>query len=548
MSFNDRLEKLLAGPNINRNQPRKDLIKACVDNGEAFVSKNGALATWTRPESTGRSPLDTIIVKRPASEDTIDWTAANNIPLDEKTFDMLVEDAIATLGGADNVYVSDRVVGADAAYALPVTTITNKSLNVLFLDNMFRPVPDGIGKSIFADKPFTLLVCPDDKLDPKRYEGRLRVDPRIDGTSTMVIATDFDRRIGVVYGSAYCGSCKKMLFTVMNYLLPAAGILPIHCSANEGKDGDIALLLGLSGTGKTTLSADASRALLGDDEHGWSDTGTANFENGCYAKLIDLNPKKEPEIFKACFDKRPWQEHGAIIENAMMYPNGTFDLFDDRFTPNSRGSYPLEYLTNIKPDSTGGHPKTILFLTADANGVLPPVSKLTREQAMLWFIMGYTSKLAGTETGVTEPKSAFSRFFGAPFMPRKPDEYADLLGKKLDEHGTQVYLINTGWSGGPYGVGSRMDIMLTRAMCAAAIDGSLKDVEYKQDEIFKVHVPTTCPGVDDPSILLPVNTWDDKNAYRERALKLAADFSTQWDKAYADKDIDPKIAAECPGR
>jgi phosphoenolpyruvate carboxykinase (ATP) len=548
MSLQDRLEKLLAGSNINRNIPRTDLIQACVANGEAYISKNGALATWTRPESTGRSPLDTIIVKRAESEATIDWSAANNIPLDEETFDMLVEDALATLGASANVYASDRVVGADAAYALPVTTIANKSLNVLFLDNMFRPVPDGIEKSIFGDKPFTLLVCPDNKLDPARYEGRLRVDPRIGGTSTMVIATDFDRRIGVVYGSAYCGSCKKMLFTVMNYLLPAAGILPIHCSANEGEDGDIALLLGLSGTGKTTLSADASRALLGDDEHGWSDTGTANFENGCYAKLIDLNPDKEPEIFKACFDEKPWKEHGAIIENAMMYPNGTFDLFDDRFTPNSRGSYPLEYLTNIKPSSTGGHPKTILFLTADANGVLPPVSKLTSEQAKLWFIMGYTSKLAGTETGVTEPKSAFSRFFGAPFMPRNPDEYADLLGKKLDEHGTKVYLINTGWSGGPYGIGSRMDIMLTRAMCAAAIDGSLANVEYKQDEVFKVHVPTTCPGVDDPSILFPVNTWDDKDAYRERALKLAGDFAAQWDKAYADKGIDAAIAAECPGK
>ena len=409
MSFQDRLAKLLAGNSVKRNQPRAELIQACIDNGEAFVSKNGALSTWTRPESTGRSPLDTLIVKRASSAATIDWTAANNVPVDEETFDMLVEDALTTLGGSASVYVSDRAVGADASYALPVTTISNKSLNVLFLDNMFRPVPAGIEKSIFADKPFTLLVCPDNKLDPARYEGRLRIDPRIGGTSTMVIATDFDRRIGVVYGSAYCGSCKKMLFTVMNYLLPAVGILPIHCSANEGQDGDIALLLGLSGTGKTTLSADASRALLGDDEHGWSDTGTANFENGCYAKLIDLNPKKEPEIYKACFDKRPPLEHGAIIENAMMYPNGTFDLFDDRYTPNSRGSYPLEYLTNIKPSSTGGHPQTILFLTADANGVLPPVSKLTREQAMLWFIMGYTSKLAGTETGVTEPVVAWTR-------------------------------------------------------------------------------------------------------------------------------------------
>jgi phosphoenolpyruvate carboxykinase (ATP) len=548
MKFEIRLKKLLDGPNLQRNLKRPALIEACVENKEAVVSKNGALATWTRPESTGRSPKDTIIVRRASSEKNIDWTAANNVPVTEETFDMLVEDALKTLGKSKKVYASDRVVGADSAYALPVTTISNKSLNVLFLDNMFRPVPKDIKQSIFADQPFTLLVCPDNKLDPKRYEGRLRIDERIKGTSTMVIATDFDRRIGVVYGSAYCGSCKKMLFTVMNYLLPAEGILPIHCSANEGKKGDIALLLGLSGTGKTTLSADASRALLGDDEHGWSDTGTANFENGCYAKLIDLNPAKEPEIYKACFQKKPYLRHGAIIENAMMYPNGEFDLYDDRFTPNSRGSYLLKDLNNIKVSSVGGHPKTILFLTADANGVLPPVSKLTKEQAMLWFIMGYTSKLAGTETGVTEPVSAFSRFFGAPFMPRNPDDYASLLGKKLDQHGTEVYLINTGWSGGPYGVGARMDIMLTRAMCAAAINGSLKKATFKQDKFFKVMVPTTCPGVKDAKVLFPVNTWSDKAAYEARARKLAGEFAAQWDKAYAGKGIAKAIEAACPGK
>lgn len=547
MKFQARIEKLLAGENINRNLARPALIKACVDNGEALVSACGALATWTRPESTGRSPADTIIVKRPESEHTIDWTAANNLPVDPETFDMLVEDALKTLRKSRNVYASDRVIGADPSYALPVTTIANKALNVLFCDNMFRPVPKGIKKSIFGNEPFTLLACPDQKLDPERYKGRLRVDPKLGHTSTMVIAVDFDRRIGVVYGSAYCGSCKKLLFTVMNYLLPAAGILPIHCSANEGKKGDIALLLGLSGTGKTTLSADKSRALLGDDEHGWNENGVANFEHGCYAKLIDLNPKKEPEIFKACFHKAPASKHGAIIENAMMYPNGEFDLFDDRFTPNSRGSYLLSALSNIKKSSVGGHPQTILFLTADANGVLPPVSKLTREQAMLWFLMGYTSKLAGTETGVTEPKSAFSRFFGAPFMPRNPDDYASLLGRKLKEHGTEVYLVNTGWSGGPYGVGKRMDIMLTRAMCAAAIEGKLKSVKYEKDPFFKVLVPQSCPGVDDPRILAPKNTWTDKAGYDARALKLAGEFAAQWKKAYADKGIDAAIAAECPG-
>ncbi len=284
MSFQDRFNTLLAGANIRRNLSRADLIQASVDNGEAVVSKCGALATWTLPESTGRSPKDTIIVRRPESEATIDWTAANNLPVDPETFDMLVEDALKTLGAAKTTYVNDRVIGADSSYALPVTTISKKALNVLFTDNMFRPVPDDLNTSIFADKPFTLLVCPDDKLDAARYEGRLRVDPRLGHTSTMAIAVDFDRRIGVVYGSQYCGSCKKLLFTVMNYMLPAENILPIHCSANEGPKGDIALLLGLSGTGKTTLSAVAERGLLGDDEHGWNDNGIANFENGCYAK------------------------------------------------------------------------------------------------------------------------------------------------------------------------------------------------------------------------------------------------------------------------
>ena len=430
MSFQNRLDKLLAGKGVKRNMPRPALIQECVGNKEVLISKCGALATWTPSESTGRSPLDTLMVKRPKSEHTIDWTAANNIPLDPKTFEMMVDDAFKTLGKSKKIYASDKVIGADAKYALPVTTVGNFALTQLFVDNMFRPVPKDIAKSIFADRGFTVLVCPYDKFDPKRYKGRVRVDPRIGTASTMVIAMDFDQRIGVVYGSAYCGSVKKTLFTVMNYMLPAEGILPIHCSANEGKKGDIALLLGLSGTGKTTLSADASRALLGDDEHGWSDDGIANFENGCYAKLIDLNPKKEPEIHKACFQKADYKSHGAIIENAMMYPTGEFDLFDDRFTPNSRGSYPLKFLTNIKKSSKGGHPSVILFLTADANGVLPPVTKLTREQAMFWFIMGYTSKLAGTETGVTEPKSAFSRFFGASVHAAQPRRLREPAGQE----------------------------------------------------------------------------------------------------------------------
>jgi len=363
---------------------RRFLIEEALARREAIALSTGALATWTRPESTGRSPLDTLTVRRPESEGDIDWDSPNNIPIDEETFDMVLDDAIAALKGKERLYVTDRVLGADPAYSLPVRTIASSALTALFTDNMFRPVPDGIEKSLFATRPFTLLVLPYDKLDPGRYEGRLRIDPRIGGTSTMVIGIDYDRMIGIVYGSAYGGSVKKLMFTVMNYLLPAEGILPLHCSANEGPDGDTALLLGLSGTGKTTLSADPCRALLGDDEHGWSDNGIANFENGCYAKLIDLDPGKEPEIYNAVFHPDHYLNHGAIIvENAMVYPDGTFDLTDDRLTPNSRASYPLTYLSNVKPSASGAHPKTILFLTADANGVLPPIARLTRSQAML---------------------------------------------------------------------------------------------------------------------------------------------------------------------
>jgi len=547
MAFERDLSDLLSRGPVVSNPRREDMIRAAVDGREAMVSAGGALATWTPPESTGRSPADTVIVRRPASEATIDWDSPNNLPIDEATFDDVVEDAFRTLGAKERLYEIDRVAGADTSYALPVKLVTDRALAALFADNMFRPIPDRVERSLFSERPFRLLVLPYDKLDPARYEGRLRIDPRLGGTSTMVIGMDFDRRIGVVYGSAYGGSVKKLIFTVMNYLLPAEGILPLHCSANEGPEGDIALLLGLSGTGKTTLSADPRRALLGDDEHGWSDRGIANFENGCYAKLIDLDPNKEPEIYRAIMHEDAIERHGAIVENAMVYPDGTFDLFDDRMTPNSRGSYPLTYLSNVKPSSTGGHPRTILFLTADANGVLPPIARLNKEQAMLWFLMGYTSKLAGTETGVVEPKTTFSRFFGEPFMPRNPDVYARMLGERLDAHGTDVYLVNTGWSGGPYGEAERMDITLTRAMVHAALSGGLRDVAYDRDALFHVSIPRSCPGV--PSeILRPERAWTDASKYRERASKLAGECAAHFETAYGNKGIDPAVAAQCPGK
>ncbi|RPJ40542.1 MAG: phosphoenolpyruvate carboxykinase (ATP), partial [Candidatus Latescibacterota bacterium] len=427
---------------VHRNLKRSHILQHVIDNKEAIVSANGALATWTPPESTGRAPKDTVIVRRPSIEADIDWDSPNCIPLAPETFDMLWKDACKVLGSKKRIYVSDRVVGADPAYALPIRTVSYFASTILFSDNMFLPPHKNPKASALGKEPFLLFVLPYDKIDAKKYDGRLRKLPN-GKTSDLIVAMDFEKRAGLVYGSAYGGSCKKLIFTVMNYLLPGIGVLPLHCSANEDKKGNSALLLGLSGTGKTTLSADPRRALLGDDEHGWSEDGIANFENGCYAKLINLRQEKEPEIWSAAFHKAKPLRHGALIENCMMYPDGCFDVDDERLTPNSRVSYPRTFLSNFKKNPVSGHPKTILFLAADANGVLPPVAKLDRSQAMLWFLMGYTSKLAGTETGVVEPVSTFSRFFGAPFMPRTPDSYARLLGEKLAMHDTQVYLVNT---------------------------------------------------------------------------------------------------------
>ncbi|MFH1278065.1 MAG: phosphoenolpyruvate carboxykinase (ATP) [Candidatus Eisenbacteria bacterium] len=547
MDFRKTLDKAIAKhKRVHGNLKRSDVIGHVVKNKEAIVSANGALATWTPPESTGRAPKDTVIVKRPESAANIDWDSPNCIPLAPDTFEMLWQDGMKVLAKKPRIYYSDRCVGADPAYSLPIRTVSYFASTILFCDNMFLPLHRDMSKSIYNDRPFTLFVLPYDKIDTAKYQDRLRKLPT-GGVSNMIVAMDFDRRAGLVYGSAYGGSCKKLVFTVMNYLLPGDGILPLHCSANEDKKGNSALLLGLSGTGKTTLSADPTRALLGDDEHGWSDTGVANFENGCYAKLIDLRIDKEPEIWHAAFDKKPVARHGALIENCMMYPNGTFDVDDDRLTPNSRVSYPRTFLSNIKKNPVGKHPKTILFLTADANGVLPPVAKLTPEQAMLWFLMGYTSKLAGTETGIVEPVSTFSRFFGAPFMPRLPDVYARMLGDQMAKHGTQVYLVNTGWNGGPYGQGSRMDILLTRKLVDAALSGKLNKVEYAEDRLFHIMVPKSVAGV--PTDLLQAkNTWKDKKAFDERAEKLAKDFSNAFDKNYGNKGINKAVSAQCPGK
>jgi len=546
MELTVELQKIISEhKNVQSNLGRSSLIEEIIDRQEAFVSFSGALVAWTPPESTGRSPENTYVVKYQTSQDKIDWDSKANNSLAPEVFDSLWQDAIEVLAKKKKIYELDRVVGADSNYALPVKIVSDRALTVIFADNMFRPVPNDIKQSVFANAGFTLLVLPYDKVENKLY--RQSVQKRGEGEDKIVIVADMDRKLGLVYGSAYCGSAKKLIFTVMNYLLPEQGILPLHCSANEGRDGRVALLLGLSGTGKTTLSIDPRRKLIGDDEHGWSDNGVANFENGCYAKLINLNPKKEPGVYKATFGKRKYTSNGCIIENTMMYPDGTFDLDDERLTPNSRASFPLEFLDNIKEGVKGDHPQTILFLTADANGVLPPVAKLTADQAMLWFLMGYTSKLAGTETGVIKPTTTFSRFFGEPFMPRNPSDYASLLGEKIAKYKAEVYLINTGWSGGPYGVGERMDITVTRSIVNAALTGQLEDVEYEDDTLFHMMVPKSCPGVDS-TILRAQNTWQDKKTYQKRADVLAQEFSDYFDKMYKGKGIAKTVEEQCPGK
>lgn len=527
-----------------RNPARPLLINHTLSTKQAFALPTGTLVSWTPPASTGRSPKDTYIVKNEETEKTVDWSSPNCIPMEPNTFSKILEDVLTVLRGKERLYVLDRAVGADPAYSLPILTVTDNPLSALFLDNMFRPVPNEIGQSCFKDKPFILIGLPKDFLVKERYRDKLRTLP--DGSpSDIAVVMDFKQRIGVVYGSSYMGSLKKLIFTVMNYYLPQEGILSLHCSANESFDGKSALFLGLSGTGKTTLSADSSRMLVGDDEHGWNENGIANFENGCYAKLINLNPLKEPEIYNATFHPDIPENHGAVVENMMVYPDGTFDLADGRFTENSRGSFPLCFLKNIKPSAVTVHPSTILFLTADAYGVLPPISKLNPDQAMFWFLMGYTSKLAGTETGITEPQATFSRFFGEPFMPLLPKAYTSLLGEKLAKHKVDVYLVNTGWSGGSYGIGKRMDILLTRKMVNAALSGTLAKAECKQDPIFKLFVPQSCPGVP-AEILNPEATWKDKAAYKVTAEKLAGIFKAHFLKVFAGK-VDQSIADQCPG-
>lgn len=479
------------------------LVEKALARGEGKLSDTGALVVNTG-KYTGRSPNDRFIVDDEVSHDMIDWGKIN-MPIPEDKFEGLFKKMTDYVSGLDEVYVFNGYVGADKDYQMPIRVINEFASQNLFSNNLFiDPVDDAESKSI--DPEFTVIAAPG-----------FQADPAIDGTnSEAAIVISFKKKIVLVAGSRYCGEIKKSIFSVMNGLLPQRDVFPMHCSANMDDDGNTALFFGLSGTGKTTLSADPNRGLIGDDEHGWSKNGIFNFEGGCFAKCIDLTHESEPEIYDAI-------RFGSVVENVVLDENGKPDYSDSKYTQNTRVGYPLNYIPNAVIPSVGGHPKTVIFLTADAFGVLPPVARLNKYQAMYHFVSGYTSKLAGTERGVTEPQTTFSTCFGAPFLPLPAARYAELLGERIDAYNCNVYLVNTGWSGGPYGVGARMKLAYTRAIVAAATSGELAKVDYVHDDIFNVDVPTSCPNV--PSeVLIPRNTWEDKDAYDKTAKDLAKHF------------------------
>jgi phosphoenolpyruvate carboxykinase (ATP) len=485
------------------------LYEHAVQRHEGLVAHLGPLVVRTG-QYTGRSPKDRYIVEEPSSREKVAWGKVNH-PFDPKGYEVLRARLTAYLQGRD-LFVQDCYAGADPQHRVPIRVVNEHAWANLFARNMFIQEHDP--KKLMSHVPeYTILHAPG-----------FQAVPEEDGTnSEAFIVLHLGRREVIIGGSAYAGEIKKSMFSIMNYILPRKGVLPMHCSANYGESrDDVALFFGLSGTGKTTLSADTTRTLIGDDEHGWSENGVFNFEGGCYAKVIRLSPEGEPEIYQTT------RRFGTILENvAMDSDTRRLDLDSAAFTENTRASYPIPHIPNATRDGMGGHPRNVIFLTADAFGVLPPVAKLTTPQAMFHFLSGYTAKVAGTERGVTEPQPNFSACFGAPFLPLHPTVYDELLGKKLSEGGANVWLVNTGWSGGPFGVGSRMKLAYTRAMVRAVLDGSLSGVATTPDPVFGVHVPEACPGVPD-EVLQPRRTWEDKEAYDEQARKLAGMFAENF--------------------
>ena len=494
--------------------------------GEGELAEGGGLVTVTG-EYTGRSPKDKFIVDEPGTSGDVWWGPVNN-RISEEHFDIVHKRMLAYYQGRE-VFVRDCYAGADPDYRLAVRVVTEQAWHNLFARNMFLTPAD----AALADfePEFTVLHAPN-----------FQSIPEIDGTrSEVFVLLNFKKKLILVGGSHYTGEIKKTIFSVLNFLLPAKGVLPMHCSANIGEAGDTAIFFGLSGTGKTTISNEKSRTLIGDDETGWSDNGVFNFEGGCYAKAIRLSREAEPEIYDACF------QFGTVLENVVLDPTTQMPDFDDgSLTENSRASYPMGFLANVSDTGMGGHPDNIVMLTADAFGVLPPISQLTAEQAMYHFLSGYTAKVAGTERGLgNEPEATFSTCFGAPFLPRHPTVYAKLLGEKIARHGAKCWLVNTGWSGGSYGVGQRMKIAHTRAMVKAALDGKLASVASAPDPNFGVLVPESCPDV--PSdVLSPKTTWADKSAYDQTARDLAQRFEAnfkQFESAVDDKVLSAGIHA-----
>ena len=491
---------------VHRNLPTDDMVNIAVERKEGVVNSTGSLSVNTG-KYTGRSPDDRFLVYDDTTHDTVDWGKINH-QFPSGKFEKLFEKMKDFVDNKE-LFVFDGFVGADPETRLPIRVINDHVWQSMFSSNLFiRPTTEELEKH---EPEFTIL-CINDFL----------ADPETDGTRTDVfILIDLTRKIVLIGGTEYAGEMKKSMFGIMNFLLPDRNIFPMHCSANIGEKGDTALFFGLSGTGKTTLSADPNRKLIGDDEHGWSDNGTFNFEGGCYAKCINLSQEAEPEIWNAI-------KPGALLENVALNDNIP-DYDDNSLTENTRVGYPLDFIPGAVIPSVGGNPRVIVFLTADALGVLPPVSKLTKEGAMYHFMSGYTSKLAGTERGIKEPKSVFSQCFGAPFMPRPASVYAKLLGEKINQHNTVVYLVNTGWSGGAYGVGKRIKIKYSRAMVTAAISGALDIVKYRHDDLLNLDIPTEVEGV--PSeILDPKHTWADKDSYDLSAKKLAQMFVDNFRK------------------
>jgi phosphoenolpyruvate carboxykinase (ATP) len=490
----------------NLNTP--ELYEEIARRSEGLLSNYGAILVDTG-EHTGRAAKDKAIVRESGSEDKVFWGDVNKEFSQEK-FNALKERMMAHAKGRE-LFVQDTFVGADPKYRLPVRVVSELSWHSLFARTMF--ISDA-GATEPHKPEFTIINFPSFQADPQR-----------DGTrSPTFILMDFSQRLVLIGGTSYAGETKKSAFTIMNYLLPQRNVMSMHCSANVGAEGDVAIFFGLSGTGKTTLSADPERRLIGDDEHGWSDDGVFNFEGGCYAKVIKLSAEAEPDIY------RTTKMFGTILEN-VVYDQTTraIDLDDARKTENTRASYPLTSINNIVPEGRAGHPRNIIMLTADAFGVLPPVARLSPEQAMYHFLSGYTAKVAGTEKGIKEPEATFSTCFGAPFMVLHPGVYADLLGKHMAEHNAACWLINTGWSGGPYGVGQRMKIGYTRAMIRAILNGSLAQTATTPDPIFGVNVPVSCPDVPN-EVLQPRNTWEDKDAYDASAKDLARRFNENFKK------------------